>query len=318
MASIIVMSGSQEGDYYLLSPGSNVIGRLASLQIHILDMTISREHMDICFDDQQSQYFAIDLNSQNGVFVDEIKVNGRKALAEGNRITIGKTDLLFTQENITDRESSLHRLRMSKLTLPTMDITRNTQELDTLTFDRSINRYQGLRDWAGSSKITLAIVFTDMVDSTLLTHTLGNERMDEVRRSHFARARSLIEEYEGYEIKTNGDEFMVTFRTAVNAVDFAVEFDTDTGDDRIKIRVGVHIGPVVIEEDDVQGAAVSYAARVMNMGVSGGVWISSEVKSHIDQEKPQRHEGLCWEGYKDCVLKGFPGKHVLFSAKKNP
>ena len=171
------------------------------------------------------------------------------------------------------------------------------------------------RQWAGFDKITLTIVFTDIVNSTALGRKLGNERMDQVRRAHFKRARTLIKKHDGYEIKTNGDEFMVAFHTVVDALDFSVSLNADTGDRRIRIRAGIHVGPVTIEEQDAQGAAVSYAARVMGMAANGGVWLSSEAKNHIDQEKAQRHESLGFEAHRDCTLKGFPGHQFLWSVE---
>ena len=161
----------------------------------------------------------------------------------------------------------------------------------------------------------MAIVFTNIVDSTLLGHQLGDERMTQVRRAHFNRSRRLIEKYQGYEIKTNGDEFIVAFRMAADALDFAVDLHEDTGDQRINIRAGVHVGPVIIEDQEAQGAAVCYAARVMGMGDNGGVWISNDAKNHIDLEKAQRHEKLQWRKHNDCILKGFSGKQLLWSAK---
>ncbi len=318
MAFIIVMTGKQEGDYYELDQGTNIIGRSETLGIHIPDLRISRKHMKIYFDEDKQKYFAADMGSKHGVFINERGIKNNTALVDCDRITIGQTDLLFTLENITDRESALSLLKISKPEIPTIGPSFNTlQELDAGTIHRGGNRLQNFRQWAGSAKITLAIVFTDMVDSTVLTHNLGNERMDQVRRAHFARARCLIEKHNGYEIKTNGDEFMVAFHTAINALDFTLELHADTGDEQVSIRVGIHIGPVIVEEEDVQGAAVSYAARVINMAANGGVWVSSEVKNHIDQEKAQHHENLCWQHHYDCMLKGFPGKHLLWSVKKN-
>ena len=85
----------------------------------------------------------------------------------------------------------------------------------------------------------------------------------------------------------------------------------------VKIRAGMHIGPMIVEEEDVQGAAVSYAARVINMAERGGVWLSNEIKNHIDQEKAQRHANIRWQQHPDCELKGFPGQHTLWSVAKN-
>ena len=318
MAFLIVIEGRQEGDYYELTQGENVIGRSAALAIHILDTRISRKHMKICFDDDKQRYFVIDMESRHGVFIDEIRVRDKTALGEGNRIMLGQTHLLFTLENITNREDALARLQKSKPGIPTMDLYASpTDRFFSNAMRRGEIRLHNFREWAGSPKLTLAIVFTDMIDSTLLTHQMGNEYMTQARRAHFARARSLIEEHSGYEIKTNGDEFMVAFRTAVNAFDFATDLQGDTGDDKIRIRAGIHIGPVIVEEEDVQGAAVSYAARVVGMAVDGGLWLSNDVKNHIDQEKAQHHENLSWQQHPGCELKGFPGEHLLWSVKEN-
>ena len=318
MASIIVMTGKQEGDYYALNRETNIIGRSENLGIHILDMRISRKHMKIYFDEDKQKHFAVDMGSKYGVFINERRIKHDTALADGNRITIGQTVLLFTLENITDRESALSLLRNITPEISTIGVSSNTlQAPDASTMYGGGNRLRSFRQWAGAAKITLAIVFTDMVDSTMLTHNLGNERMHQVRRAHFARARCLIEKHNGYEIKTNGDEFMVAFRTAINALDFTLELHANTGDERVSIRAGIHIGLVIVEEEDVQGAAVSYAARVISMAANGGVWVSSEVKNQIDQEKAQHHEDLCWQHHYDCMLKGFPGKHILWSVKRN-
>jgi class 3 adenylate cyclase len=273
--------------------------------------------MIISFDEEKQQYFVEDMNSRHGVFIDEINIKGKRKLTEGNRITIGQTNLLFTLKNIVDREGALAHLKGTKPEFPTVDIsTTPMQKFYADAIHRGEIQFQNFAQWAGSKKVTLAIVFTDIVDSVALTHSLGNECMDQIRRAHFAHVRKLIEEYNGYEVKTNGDEFMVAFRTTVNALDFAIELQIDTGDERVRIRAGVHIGPVVVEEEDVQGAAVSYAARVISKAVDGGAWFSNEAKSHIDQEKARRHENLFWQRHPDCVLKGFPGKHLLWSVEK--
>ncbi len=318
MAFLIIIEGKREGDYYELTQGENVIGRSVTAPIHILDMQMSRTHMNICIDNDKKRYFAIDMESRHGVFIDEIRVKDRATLAEGNRITIGQTHLLFTLKKITSREEAISSLQKSKPEITTMDLsTSPTEKFMINALRRGEISLHNFRQWAGSPKLTLAIVFTDIIDSTLLTHQMGNEYMTQARRAHFARARSVIKEHAGYEIKTNGDEFMVAFHTAVNAFDFAFDLQGDTGDDKIKIRVGIHIGPVIVEEEDVQGAAVSYAARVVGMAADGGLWLSNDVKNHIDQEKAHHHENLNWRQHPDCKIKGFPGKHLLWSVKGN-
>lgn len=56
MASIIVLTRAQKGDYYPLGHRRNVIGRDEALPIQILDGSVSRKHMQICFDKDKKSY----------------------------------------------------------------------------------------------------------------------------------------------------------------------------------------------------------------------------------------------------------------------
>lgn len=172
---------------------------------------------------------------------------------------------------------------------------------------------RGFAQWAGSSRAILALVFTDVVGSTALADELGNESMNELRRAHFQQARRLVQAYKGYEIKTIGDSLMVAFRTAAEALDFSLALAADTGDERIQIRAGIHVGPVDIEEEDVFGAMVNYTARVVGMVKEAEIWVSSEVHNHIRQERAARHRDLQWTAHPDCELKGFRGRWTLWS-----
>jgi class 3 adenylate cyclase len=153
------------------------------------------------------------------------------------------------------------------------------------------------------------------VASTKLAVELGDERMAELRRSHFEQARRILSEHGGYEIKTIGDSFMVAFRTAVDALDFALKLYSDSGDRRIRVRAGIHIGPVHVEEEDAFGVMVNFTARVLGKAESAELWISDEAKADINQENATRHSNLRWESHAECELKGFPGRHLLWSLR---
>lgn len=173
-----------------------------------------------------------------------------------------------------------------------------------------------MKEWAGASFTTLALVFTDVVGSTDLYTDLGNEESDRIRRIHFQHARSLIKIHNGYEIKTIGDSFMVAFRTAVEALNFALHFYTNTGHERLKIRAGIHVGSVHIDENDAFGLMVNYTGRVLKEA-SGGpeIWISDRAKGDVEDEKALKHNQLEWDEHPDCVLKGFHGTHKLWSLR---
>lgn len=154
--------------------------------------------------------------------------------------------------------------------------------------------YQGqtLQQWAGGAKI-LALAFTDIVDSTVLGRRVGDKQYLEIVRRHIQTGRMFIQQNHGYEIKIIGDSFMVAFHSAVEALNFALDFYRNTGDVQVKIRAGVHVGPVYINENDLIGLMVNYTKRVESAAQSGGIAISNEAKiHHIDSERDPRHVGL--------------------------
>jgi len=111
MASIIVMTGTQKGDYYPLGRRTNVIGRDEALPIQILDDLVSRKHLQIRFDEDRNQYSAVDMKSKHGVFVNGTKISEQTMLIDGDYITIGRTSLLFTVKDFDTRESALSHFK---------------------------------------------------------------------------------------------------------------------------------------------------------------------------------------------------------------
>ena len=111
MASIIVATGEQKGDYYPLGRRTNVVGRDEGVPIQILDEHVSRKHMQIHFDEDKQQYYALDMKSKHGVFVNGSKINDETVLADGDQIGIGQTTILFTLKDFEDRESALSHFK---------------------------------------------------------------------------------------------------------------------------------------------------------------------------------------------------------------
>ncbi len=174
----------------------------------------------------------------------------------------------------------------------------------------------GFRQWAGSGRATLAIAFSDIVSSSALGRKLGNRAMDELRRAHFRQARELVERHDGYVIKNIGDSIMAAFRAAADALNFALAVHAEPGDPRIQVRAGVHVGPVTVEGDDAFGTTVNYAARVVGAPKGAEVWLSSEARNHVDEDGAAEHAALHWQPHTGLELKGFPGRHVLWSVQR--
>jgi len=121
MASVIVTSGTSEGDYYPLGHRTNVIGRDEAVPIQILDEHVSRKHMQIRFDKDKGCYYALDMKSKHGVLINGIKIDKETLLNDGDYITIGQTTLLFTLKDFENRESALaHFKKVGERMRPTV------------------------------------------------------------------------------------------------------------------------------------------------------------------------------------------------------
>jgi len=174
-------------------------------------------------------------------------------------------------------------------------------------------RTPSFRTWAGDDRVTLAIVFTDIAGSTALGQALKDERMQDVRRAHFSRSRDLIDRFKGRELKTLGDGFMAVFRSVERGLDYAKALQDDPGDGKLKIRAGIHIGPMFVDGNDVFGNAVNYAARVVEAAIGSEIWLSDQAKEHLDKSGLKQHAELRWIRHEQMLLKGFEGTFTLWS-----
>jgi adenylate cyclase len=98
-----------------------------------------------------------------------------------------------------------------------------------------------------------------------------------------------ISEHGGRIVKSTGDGFLADFPSAVEAVRAAMQFQSrikeltigDTEDTRIAFRVGINIGDVIVEPQDIFGDGVNIAARLESIAEAGGICISSSAYDHV-------------------------------------
>lgn len=107
MATLIVISGKQKGEYLPLGRRTSVVGRAESLPLQILDEGVSRRHFRVCFDEGSKNYYAEDMDSGQGTFVNKHRITQKTYLAEDDQILVGETRLLFTKKDFDTQESEL-------------------------------------------------------------------------------------------------------------------------------------------------------------------------------------------------------------------
>ncbi|MGA2916440.1 MAG: FHA domain-containing protein [Sedimentisphaerales bacterium] len=107
MASLIVISGKQTGQFLPLGQRTSVIGRAESLPLQILDDMVSRKHFRIRFDKGTVKYYAEDMRSKHGTFINAHRITQETVLAEDDEIQIGQTKMLFTEKDFESQENAL-------------------------------------------------------------------------------------------------------------------------------------------------------------------------------------------------------------------
>jgi class 3 adenylate cyclase len=138
-----------------------------------------------------------------------------------------------------------------------------------------------------------AIMFTDIVGYSKM---MGEDEVGtlEFLKFHNAMLQAEIEKNDGRVIKTVGDAFLADFNSAVNAVRCAVSIQKHLHDynegfsfssgKKHQVRIGIHIGDVVMSDNDIFGDGVNIAARLQPMAEPGGICISQDVYNHIKNQ----------------------------------
>ena len=129
-------------------------------------------------------------------------------------------------------------------------------------------------------------------------------------RAHFRQQVDLkIKEYGGRTVKNTGDGMLVEFPSVVDAVRCAVEIqhgmidrNVDVPEDkRISFRIGVNLGDVIVEPEDISGDGVNIAARLEALAEPGGICISRTVRDHIGERLPYSFEDIGEQSVKNIA-----------------
>jgi class 3 adenylate cyclase/ketosteroid isomerase-like protein len=160
---------------------------------------------------------------------------------------------------------------------------------------------------------TVTIVFTDIVDSTVLLGRLGDQAWLDLLRRHNAIIEQATAGHGGTVVETQGDGSMLAFPSARRAVACAQAIQRAVGrafadvSPPIAVRVGVHTGDALHEGDHFFGTTVHYAARVASQALGGEVLVSNIVHDLVASPGIDFHES------REAELKGLNGPHRLYA-----
>ncbi len=137
----------------------------------------------------------------------------------------------------------------------------------------------------GSTKVA-AIMSTSMVGPGSQTETVELAR----REQHARLVRELLPRHGGREVKMVEDGFLLEFERGLTAVRFGLALQEAVAgqnqlvapEQRTELRMGVHLGPVVLRDGDVFGEAVNLAARIEALAKPGTLYVSETVVSEVE------------------------------------
>jgi class 3 adenylate cyclase len=160
----------------------------------------------------------------------------------------------------------------------------------------------------------VTILFSDIENSTLINERLGDQRWLDVLREHNAIFRRRLDEYRGYEVKSQGDGFMLAFGDPASALEFALAVQDDlagsefAGAEGISVRMGIHSGEAIAEDGDLFGRSVVLAARIAAQAVGGEILVSEALTEICSGDDVP----FAFSSGRELELKGLAGTHRVF------
>jgi predicted ATPase/class 3 adenylate cyclase len=134
----------------------------------------------------------------------------------------------------------------------------------------------------------VAVMFTDMVGYTALMQT--DERLGLDKRDRYVSAlESHHDAFGGTIVQRLGDGSLSMFPSSLSAVQAAIAIQRELAAHDVPVRIGVHVGDVIVESERLTGDAVNIAARIESFAVPGGVMLSDAAH---DQIKNRRDVGV--------------------------
>jgi class 3 adenylate cyclase len=161
----------------------------------------------------------------------------------------------------------------------------------------------------------LTLLFCDIEDAAEIIDDLGVERASELLRDHRAIVERVVQHHLGTVAKSHDDGFMVVFDSAHAALRCAIDLQSSLGDrtvpggDRpLRLRVGLHTGFVITNDEELYGRNVVLAARIAGCARGGEITVSSMLKEYTETDPSFR-----FEERGERRFKGVLGEHLVFA-----
>jgi len=167
---------------------------------------------------------------------------------------------------------------------------------------------------------TVTILFSDIEGSTGMFERLGDRRAQEILRMHNRIVREQVAAHGGFEVKSQGDGFMIAFQSARRALRCAIAVQRAFAahaerhpEEPIRVRMGLHTGEAIKEADDFFGKAVILAARIAAQARGSEILVSS-----LFRELTESAGEVSFGETREVELKGLTGTRRVSAVAWQP
>jgi class 3 adenylate cyclase len=165
-----------------------------------------------------------------------------------------------------------------------------------------------------SAEGTITVLFTDVQGFSELMASVGDQEALEILKRHNQIVRTQIQDHGGFEVKNQGDGFMVAFTSARRAVLCAIDIQRKIAEHNrehpahpLVLTMGLNAGDVLHDEQDFFGAAVNLAARIAERAKGSQILMSELVKGLVGP-----FPGFKYVSRGAHRFKGFPERYKLY------
>jgi class 3 adenylate cyclase len=160
---------------------------------------------------------------------------------------------------------------------------------------------------------TVTILFSDIEGFSSMTERLGDRKAQDIVRVHNAIVRGNVGACGGFEVKSQGDGFMIAFDSASKALRCAQAIQHELNaytrshpDEPVRVRMGLHTGEAIKDNDDFLGRTVIVASRIADAACGGEILVSSLLKELVTGTGEFR-----FGDSREVELKGLSGTHQV-------
>jgi len=158
---------------------------------------------------------------------------------------------------------------------------------------------------------TVTILFSDIEGSSALNERLGDVEWFELLGEHNRIVREQVGSCDGFEVKSQGDGFMIAFPSARRAIECArgiqAAVEERFGEGPIRVRIGLHTGEAIRQDADFYGKNVVIAARIAAQARGGEIVVSSVVRQLVESAGD-----IAFDDGSDVELAGLSGTHRVY------